>query len=90
MTRTRRFYLDVHDPSLDGIERGDLLLGPRNAYLVIDAHPTESRTHDHRWTLQVAPLGARPITSTEWLSFRLRGRPGAREIHYTSNRRPPR
>lgn len=83
----RPFYLDLNDPEIGGIQPGDLLIGPRLAYLVTDAHPTESRTAPNRWTLRTRTLGPRPQWESEWEVFRSCGRPGAREIHFVRNPR---
>lgn len=66
---------------------GDLLLGPRVAYLVTDAHPTDTATDVNRWTLSIRTLGPRPGDPASWAAIRSHARHGAREVHYRPHRR---
>lgn len=82
----RRFYLDL-DHADPGVEAGDLLIGPRVAYLVVEAQPTDTADDVNRWTLAIRTIGARPHTPTEWAATRQHARAGAREVHYRPHRR---
>lgn len=56
----RRFYYDLPLDEPDHPEPGDVMVGPRNAYVVVDAHPTDSRVWENRWTVFLRPLGPMP------------------------------
>lgn len=78
----RRFYLDLDVDDERGMAAGDLLLGPRVAYLVLEARPTDTAADVNRWTLTVRTIGPRPHTPLEWEATRQLARFGAREVHY--------
>lgn len=63
----RRFYYDLPLDEEDHPEAGDVMVGPRNAYRVVDARPTDSRVWENRWTVFVRPLG--PIERRDGLGY---------------------
>lgn len=56
----RRFNYDLEldDPLTP--QPGDILVGPRVAYRIVDARPVESRVWGNRWALRVERIGPSP------------------------------